>query len=385
MRISMIFLSEYRPEPRIHKQAKTLSSAGHDVTVFALQRKDQSEEEELSGYRVKRINLISDRLRGKLIAPLLKYIEYNLRLMILSLAQPANVYQANDAKALPITWLCASISRNPFVYDARELETGRDFGSFRLSGIYRRLWSLPETLFIRSAAAVLTVSESIASELARRYVIPHPTVVMNCPETISPVISNRLREELFLPKDLCIALYQGSVSAGHGIEPFLKAIQLLSNIVGVVLGDGPWLGKLRTEAQSGKWQRVYFPGRVPMDTLPSYIASADVGIVLIEDSSLSHRYSLPNKLFEYLQACIPVIASDLPEISRIVHDFEVGDVASPSDPQAVATAIHDLLEDEARYSLLKYNARQAAKILNWETEGQKFLTIYQKLELRGRE
>ena len=112
-----------------------------------------------------------------------------------------------------------------------------------------------------------------------------------------------------------------------------------------MLGDGLALESFRARVRSGEWQRVYFPGKVPLAELPSYTASADLGVVLIEDISLSHRLSLPNKLFEYMHAGIPILGADLPEIGRIIRETKTGEVCDPNDPQAIATAIKRLLSD----------------------------------------
>jgi glycosyltransferase involved in cell wall biosynthesis len=382
LRIHLPFLSEYLPETRIHKTARSLASAGHTVTVITLWRPGQALQDDLAGYRVRRLRLLSGAWRGRLVAPLLKWVEFSLRMWGFCLRHPAEAIQANDAKALPPAWLCAITNRAFLIYDARELETGREFGSFRLAGIYRRLWSLPEAVFIRRADAVITVSESIAGELERLYRIPRPVVVMNCPESRLPTPSNRLRAELGIPMTMRIALYQGSISAGRGIEPFLQAVQSIPGLAGVVLGDGPLLPQLRARFQGEAGQRVYLPGRVPIDQLPEYIGSADLGIALIQDTCLSHRYSLPNKLFEYIQAGIPVVASDLPEIKRIVRGFDVGTVVDPESSQAIASGIRGLLEDTETYSRVKANTRLAADRLTWEQESKKLLALYHALQTR---
>lgn len=383
MRIHLLYLSVYTPETRIHKEARSLASAGHEVTVIALWRPGQPVQEEIAGYQVRRLRLVSGAWRGRLIAPLLKWVEFSLRMWLFCQRNPADVIQANDAKALPPAWLGAKICGACLLYDARELETGRDFGSFRLSSIYKVLWSLPEALFIRSVEAVMTVSESIAEELERLYSIPRPVVIMNCPDRQPPGQSNRLRKELVIPDSMRIALYQGSVSAGRGIEAFLEAIRFVPGLAGIVLGDGPLLPQLKAQYQDEKAQRVFLPGRVPMETLPEYIRSADVGIVLIQDTCLSHRYSLPNKLFEYIQGGLPVVASNLPEIKRIVHRFDVGEVVDPESAPAIAAGMRRLLEDQEAYSRYKANTRQAANVLNWDHEGQKLVALYQELQVRN--
>jgi glycosyltransferase involved in cell wall biosynthesis len=385
MHIYMVFLSEYAPETRLHKEARTLASAGHDVTVFALWRPGQRESEEIAGYHIKRLRLFTSSWRGRFLAPLVKFIEFSLRLWYFYTQNPAQVVQANDAKALPLSWLCALTGRAALIYDARELETGREFENFRLAGIYRRLWPLPEMLFIRSAQAVITVSDAISRELCRLYSIPPPLVIMNCPPKQSSSPTRHLHKESNIPDSHRIALFQGSVSAGRGILAFLEAVQILPAVSAVVLGDGPLLPLLRKKVQSGEFQRVILPGRVPMEDLPGYIASADLGIALYQDTCLSHRYALPNKLFEYIQAGLPVVASNLPEIARIVEGYQLGKLVNPDDSASIAETIRLILEDPHEYARLKANTRRAAEVLNWEVEEKKLLTLYKKIEAMAKQ
>jgi glycosyltransferase involved in cell wall biosynthesis len=384
MNITMLVLNNLTNDPRVHKEAKTLANAGHHVTVIALWKPGLPEIGTMHNYQVIRVRLRTREWRGSVFAPMVKYIEYAIQVWRLVAKQPAHIIHANDANTLPASWLASKRVGAQLIYDAHELETGREFQTTRLSNIYRYLWACPERAFIRRARAVITVSEGIAGELERLYHIPRPLVLRNCPEIQNLYKPSRLREELSIPPHLKIALYQGSVSEGRGIRTFLEAIQLLPEVAGVVLGEGPLLPALQAQIQNGNWQRVYLPGKVPMDTIPSHLASADLGIVLTENICRSYYLSLPNKLFEYIQSGIPVIASDLPEIARIVKEYEVGELVNPQDPRAIAAGIRRLLEEPNRYAITKANARKAATILNWDVEKTNLIGLYQEIQGRGK-
>jgi glycosyltransferase involved in cell wall biosynthesis len=193
--------------------------------------------------------------------------------------------------------------------------------------------------------------------------------------------TDRLRNELHIPENQKIIIYQGRVTAGRGLESFFATIQQLKNTVGVVLGDGPNLESYRDRLRSCEWQRIYFIGMVPLVDLPSYTASADLGVVLIQDTCLSYRLSLPNKLFEYLHAGLPVICSNLPEMARIVQKYQVGELVNPEDPASIANGIHAILRDPTHYAQMKANALIAAKVFNWQNESKKLLEIYRNLTL----
>jgi len=378
----MLVLNNMTHDARVHKEAKTLALTGYEVTVAALWQAGLAEQESQAGYRVLRLRLRSRRWRGRLLAPLAKYLEYGFLVWRLAGREPAQVYHAHDANTLPAGWLASRRAGAHLVYDAHELETGRSFNS-RLPGIYQRVWAWPERAFIRQADAVLTVSESVADELVRLYAIPRPTVVMNCPDWQAPRQSTRLRDVLSLPAHLKVAIYVGGVAAGRGLQAFLEAIQRLPDVAGVVLGDGPLLPALQAGVEAGQWQRVYLPGKVPLADVPDYIASADVGMVLIQDTCLSYRLSLPNKLFEYIGAGIPVVGSDLPEIARVIREQGVGQVVNPEDPQAIADGMSSLLHRPEAYTQAKANAARAATLFNWQQESAKLLALYRHIEGRS--
>ena len=379
MNITMLVLNNFTNDARVHKEASTLARVGHNVTVLALWQSGIVENENQNGYRVIRLRLRSRPWQNRLLSPPIKYLEFALQVWRLAGRQPAQIYHANDANTLPAAWIAVKRNHAKLVYDAHELETGRDFGGGYVTGLYRYIWSWPERLFIRRAHIVLTVSPSIRNQLSRLYNIPLPQVILNCPEKIQIPYSNRLREELNITETHKILLYQGRVTVGRGIESFCTAVQLVENVSGVVLGDGTALDTFRDRVRSGEWQRLHFPGKVPLADLPSYTSSSDLGIVLTQDTCLNHRFSIPNKLFEYMHAGIPIIASDLPEIGRIISETETGEVCDSNDPHAIATAIQMVLSDSTYYNQLQKNACKAADNYNWQKEGKKLLDEYAKL------
>lgn len=308
----------------------------------------------------------------------MKYLEYALGVWNRAGRLQVDVYHANDANTLPAAWLAARRNTARLVYDAHELETGRNWAASRVAGIYRRLTVLPERVFIRQADAVITVNQSIARRLAALYKIPTPTVVMNCPETLRETTqrSERLRTELNIPDELKIALYQGGVERGRGIESFLLAVQSTPGVAAVLLGDGTLLETLRQRLQNSEYQRVYLPGKVDPTALPAYTSSADIGIVLIEPSCESYRLSLPNKIFEYMHAGLPVLGSDLPEIKHIINEEKIGLIVNPQNPDEIASTLRQLLANPQAFAEYQSRAQAASQKYTWEIERVKLLELY---------
>jgi glycosyltransferase involved in cell wall biosynthesis len=128
--------------------------------------------------------------------------------------------------------------------------------------------------------------------------------------------------------------------------------------------------------ERGLTSKVRFFGPVPNAELISYSASADVGLANIVNSSVSYNTSLPNKLFEYAMAGIPVVGSDSPEIGRIVAEEKIGEVCDAEEPVALGEAITTILEDPTRYDP---GLKHAASTYNWTVEQKKLLDLYKGL------
>lgn len=379
MKVNLLVLNPLTNDARVHKTAKTLASAGYEVVVTALWKDGLAENELSSGYRIIRIKL-KDYIGGNgSISFIAKYFEFAWKFSHLADNDPATIYHAFDAHTLPAAGIAARRARSKLIYDARELETGRNFSGSHLPSIIRRYWALPEKLLIRQAAAIITTSQSHADELVRLYRIPTPWIIKNCPEHYLLEKSNRLHEEFAIPDSHKIILYQGRIAPGRGIENLFEAIQPLPRIAAVALGDGPSLENLRDRTRQGEWQRVYLPGKVPLTELLSYTSSADIGSVLIEDICLSYRLCLPNKLFEYIQAGLPVIGSNLPEISRIIREYDIGEIANPDYSESIVAALRRLLDNPTRFTQAKKNSQRAAKVFNWEKESSTLLALYRQL------
>lgn len=380
MRVTMIVLNNMAHDARVRKQARTLANAGHQVTVLALKDDSVPATECIDGFEIMRISLASRRWGLGATARLIKLVEYLLRCSLVALQTNAQVYHAHDANTLPIGWLAARLRRAALVYDSHEFERGRNWGASNLPALFRHIWVLPEQLLIRRADLVITVSTSIAEQLRQIYRIQRPLVILNCPEYHRPANSDRLRQELAIGQHQRIVVYQGAVSANRGIEPLIEGSMLLTDTVVVVIGDGPQLPALQRWTEQHGWQsRVYFTGYVSLEQLPSYTASGDVGAALIQNAGLSYYFCLPNKLFEYLQAGLPVLVSDFPEMHRVVEETNAGLTVNPESAEEIALALQAILDDPARKAQMSAAAYRAGQTYQWANEAEKLVTAYDHL------
>ncbi|MDT7856222.1 glycosyltransferase family 4 protein [Rubrivirga sp. S365] len=270
---------------------------------------------------------------------------------------PAALYLASDLYVLPALAAAARRHGGRLVYDSRELYAALDSSAGRPH--VAAAWQAVEGRFIGRADAVLTVGDQIADRLAEAYGIARPTVLYNAPAPPPPdgeggadrarAGRDALRARLGLPDDgRVVVLYQGLLRAGRGLPALVEAARRVDGVRLVVIGEGElWDDLARLGAPLGDRFRLH--PFVPPDALAALTPGADLGACLIEPLTESLRLSLPNKLFEYLAAGVPVIASPLPEIRRVV-ERGVGVLADPADPAAVAAALRRALDADARES-----------------------------------
>ena len=262
--------------------------------------------------------------------------------------QPAALYLASDLYVLPALAAAAERHGGALVFDSRELYGHLDASAGR--PLVRATWQAVERRYIRRADAVLTVNDSIADVLASTYRIPRPTVLQNVSDRPSPPPSTRLQHELAIPDDgRLLVLYQGLFRDGRGLQGLLTAAREIDSVRLALIGEGPFEAEMREQALPLGERAIVHPFVHPTD-LPDFTVGADLGACLIEPLTESLRLSLPNKLFEYLNAGVPVLASPLPEIQRIVKAFDVGTLADPADSGAIVEALHRASSPTARSS-----------------------------------
>lgn len=285
----------------------------------------------------------------------------------------AEHYHASDLYCLAAVRRAAKRRDALLTYDARELYPF--VAATRGRPWVRWFWRRFEARHIKDCHAVFTVSDGIADLLQDTYHILRPVVVHNAPETQEVRRSDVLRKQLPIPPDGRIVLHQGQMRKDRGCTQLVEAATAISGAHIVFLGDGPLQPQLQTAAaEFGIADRVHFVEAVAPNRLLNYTASADVGVTLLEDTCLNHRLALPNKLFEYLMAGLPVLGSDLPEIRGIITKFDVGLVADPSRVDKVRNALEIMLADDAPISKWQGNAKRVSETISWEIASHRFLT-----------
>jgi glycosyltransferase involved in cell wall biosynthesis/SAM-dependent methyltransferase len=310
---------------------------------------------------------------------------YHFNFLDVALRHPARVYVANDLPVLPAAAVAAAQIGAVLVYDAHELFPEIVYHSAEQQALFREA----EADLIKDAALVTTINESIAEEMARRYEIALPAVILNAPAAMpasgGSARNGTLRRERRIPAEMRILLYQGGLGPYRNLEDLVAAMAVVrsEDIVLVMMGPDTGLRDvLEAIARDTRTlgQRVLFRDPVPQQELLVYTAAADVGIVPYPAVDLNTRYCTPNKLFEYIAAGVPILANDLPELRKFVLDNGFGQVYPFEGSAAIATAIDAMFLCD----LQPYRDRLAARReeFTWEAQGKKLVALYGPLAMR---
>jgi glycosyltransferase involved in cell wall biosynthesis len=352
-------INDLATDQRVGRVAKLLSEQGFEVNCLG-RRLRKSPELKNKPFKHRRYKMLFTR------GPLF-YACFNLRLLttLLFVKKPA-VMISNDLDTLPANFLASRIRRVPLIYDSHELFTQVPELIHRKT--VQSVWKWIEHRLVPRLQHAVTVNYSIAT-IYRRLYGTRFKVVRNVPERLEYTP----REKDPTAKQMII--YQGSLNIGRGLELMIDAMRHIQDVRFVVVGTGDIEDELRQRVVQNKLNdRVEFRGRMLPEDLVALTMQADLGISLEEDLGLNYRYSLPNKLFDYIQSRVPVLCSALPEMSRIVDSYGVGIASRERDPEKLAGRIRYMLKERSGGAWMDA-LNIAAQDLCWENEANTYLEL----------
>jgi glycosyltransferase involved in cell wall biosynthesis len=383
--VCMHVLGVVRTDYRVMREAVALVEAGYVVSIIDVESERTGvSEENIEGVHVKHIVrpgwFVSTRFKPWFLVKAALMIVQSI---VLLLSTPADIYHAHDAHALPACYCVARLRRKPLIFDAHELPLDEPNITRwkRLSAFAQRVLSgmLPQ------CTGIIASSPPTAQEMRKRYAIREVCLVRNVPVYRQVARSDRLRRYLGLDADVRIALYQGYLLPDRGLDRLVHVASFLEpNTVIVIMGKG--IGNTQVQllsliASEGVGERVKIIPPVPYSELLDWTASADVGLIILPlDYSLAVRLMLPNKLFEYIMAGLPVLASKGEAITDVIETYDIGFVVHSLTPADVGAAINALLADPAARERMRGNALIAAhNELFWEKEKKQLIHLYQTI------
>lgn len=365
---------------RVDKVIQSLQKIGFKTILIGRKLKNSKK---INKRKYKTIRLKLFFTKGALF-----YAEYNIRLFCLLIFKRTDILLANDLDTLLANYSAYIFKKyilrqkTFLVYDSHEYFTevpelnGRKFA--------KNTWLLIEKFILPKIKYSYTVCQSIADEYLKKYGIKMQ-VIQNLPictnhshENIKHKKATLLKQKFDKHK---IILYQGALNIGRGLEEAVFAMEYIKNAILLIIGDGDIEKHLKNIVIENKLnEKVYFTGKVALEELNAYTAMADIGLVLQKDLSLSYRYVLPNRLFDFMQSEIPVLASNVPEIEQVVHKANSGILIKELTAQSIAEKINFLLENPQILSNYKENIRKVKKNYCWENEEIKLKNILNSLK-----
>lgn len=361
-------INDLSTDQRVNRTCLTLTKLGFDVLLIGRQQKN-SLSLSIREYKTKRMRLLFEK-------GVLFYAEYNIRLFLFLLPKKASVLVSNDLDTLIPSFIISKLKKSVLVYDTHEIFT--EVPELQHNHFKRNLWARLEKFVFPKLKYVYTVNDSIAKYYRDRYSVPVMTV-KNIPIT-KKYLQKKTRAELGLPVDKKIVLLQGAgINMNRGAEEALEAMEYIDNAILLIIGGGDVIKKLKEMAIEKRLQKkVRFIDKIPFDELKHYTMLADIGLAIDKDTNINYRYSLPNKLFDYIHAGIPVLSSPLVEIKKIFDRYHIGELIENHSPQHIAYKINLMLSSEEKIKLWRNNAKIASTELNWENEEHNLIKVFKQ-------
>jgi len=368
LRIIVSVTNDLSTDQRVLKVCQTLSEVGYLVLLVGRKRKNSLAIPSHIPFKTKRLKLWFD-------SGFLFYAEFNIRLFFFLLFKKMDVLHANDLDALLPNFLISKFKNKKLIYDSHEYFTG--VPEIQNRPIVKKVWKNIEKFIFPKLNHVFTVNESIADLYYGDYKLK-PIVIRNVPQRKNLNISE---QQINLSKDRFTIILQGNgINVDRGAEEAVSAMRFIENAIFYIIGNGDAIPEInRLVNQFHLSDKIKILPSMPYAELMQYTLSADLGLSLDKDNNINYKFSLPNKIFDYLRAGIPFLASDLIEIRKIAEETQAGVLISEVNPENISTAINQLIQNPSMYALLKQNARSNSERYNWENEVKPMLQAYNSL------
>lgn len=380
IKIAWILHGSYENEGRVYKESQTMTNAGYQVTIFATWKKGLPSVQQEGNVKIERLAFpVLSMLKVPLYKAKLLMPFYTLKLILKLCRYKADIIHCMNFWTLHIGYISKKLFNVPYVYDSHDLFIGQIYMNNK-PAIIRRLHMVYEKFFAKRAAVVLQTTE-FRSEQFRKFYGVKAEVIMNKALTSTSkkkALKTNDYPALKTPKNKLV--YVGSILAQRGIEQLVKATLGMNDIQIFVLGRvaGPWGYNLLNKYKEWvSWIPPVDPAEVS-DALKVF----DLGVSLIQNSCLSYYLSCPTKVWELIASGTPQIASDFPEIRKVVIDNEVGPVGrvvDPADVDQIRRNIQEMLSGPQEVGMYRRNCLRLRELYTWEVEGKKLVNLYDSL------
>ncbi len=353
---------------RVHKVCTFLHNNGYEVLLVGRKRRS-SVDLAPREYKTKRMRLLFET--GAAF-----YAFFNLRLFFLLLSKKCDVLVSNDLDTLLANHMAKKFKRNcTLVYDSHEYFTEVPELVNRPS--VQRIWLRIEKWIFPQLTHIYTVNDSIAKIYTDLYQ-KEIKVVRNISQRWQPE-NIKSKQELDIPENVPLIILQGAgINVDRGAEEAVEAMQEVDAVL-MIVGGGDVLGQLKDRVKElGLESKVRFYGRRPYLEMMQFTYHADLGLTLDKDTNPNYKFSLPNKIFDYMHAGTPVVATNIIEVANVIRKNDIGFVLDRFTPDTLAKALVEIIKDPKRLDAMKTNCAKAAETENWENETSVLTEIYLK-------
>ncbi|MEE9348861.1 MAG: glycosyltransferase [Flavobacteriaceae bacterium] len=356
-------------DQRVHKVSTSIQKMGYEILLVG--RKLENSQKLERNYKTHRIDLLFNK-------GFLFYAEYNVRLFLYLLFKKKAILLANDLDTLLPNYLVSKIQNKKLIYDSHELFT--EVPELVNRPKTQRIWLKLEQRIVPKLKNSYTVCNSIANYYNTKYKTDFK-VVRNIPvfvkqEVRSRELEVRSKKQEAIPKTI---IYQGATNIGRGLELMIETMAFLNNHQLIIIGGGEILSDLKEKVLKENLEhKITFLGKKTPTELKKITPTADLGISIEEDLGLNYRYALPNKLFDYIHANVPVLVSNLPEMKAVVNQYNIGEIVIERTPKVLANQIENLLNSDL--SSIKENLKIAAQKLTWKNEEKVLRDLFHNIK-----
>jgi glycosyltransferase involved in cell wall biosynthesis len=369
--------TDIRADSRILKEMQSLLNSDNNYRLFGIgviQRGGEPSVSTSENLNIRSIGIYFRDVRylPKMLVHSLLVVEILIKMSVFALKIKPTVIHCHDTPVLPLGVFVKLLTGARLIYDAHELESNKN----GLSKTLGKLTLFVEKLLWRFIDRLIVVSPSIQKWYANNVGKKKSEVILNSPllkKQENNYNSLYLREKFSIPDESKIFLYIGIFEEGRGIGLITEAFKnnkLKSHLV--FLGYGVMKEKLL--ALSKENNNIHIHDAVPHEEVVPIAKSADVGLAMIENVSLSDYYCLPNKLFEYIFSQIPILASNFPDILNVVEKYNLGK-CSNLDSKSICSAIKEFEEMKI---LPKIDLKEMYG-LSWNAQEEKLNKLYKEI------
>jgi glycosyltransferase involved in cell wall biosynthesis len=357
---------------RVDKVCLFLVEQGYDVLLVGRKLKNSSPLQERT-YQTKRLHLLFEK------GPFF-YMEYNLRLFLFLLFKKCTVLVSNDLDTLLANYVTHRFKPSVrLVYDSHELFT--EVPELTQRPFVRKIWESIEQWIFPRLKTVYTVNSSIAHVYEKKYRKTIQVVRNVSPKWNPSDITTKAA--LGIPENEFLIIVQGAgINVHRGVEEAVEAMQFINHAKLMIVGDGDVIPVLKEMVKTlNLTEKVLFFAKRPYHEMMAFTHHADIGLTLDKPTNLNYQYSLPNKVFDYIHAGTPFIATNLVEIKNIVEKYGVGIIIEKLNPELLAQKIKSLQENPVLLDKLKEQCKIASETENWENETRVLAIIYPKIDM----